>query len=76
MHPMHNAGMKLSDYLTKQGITDAAFAEQIGMSQSQVSRLRRGKCSPSFATIRRVAKATNNKVRLADWFAVNVVEAA
>lgn len=62
--------MKLSDYLTKQKLTDAAFSEAVGMSQSQISRLRRNKSKPSFSTIKLIAEKTKNKVRAQDWYAV------
>lgn len=59
--------MTLSDYLTKTKETDAAFGKRCGISQSQISRLKRGICRPSWEAVSKIAAATGNKVKLADW---------
>lgn len=64
---MHNACMTLDQYLTKTGETDAAFAGRAGLSQTQINRLKRGVSSPSFASIKKIAKASGGKVKFADW---------
>lgn len=71
--------MTLDEYLTtfqrddgKVGLSDAAFGERCGMSQSQVSRLRNSKSRPSFEAIDAIRLATGGKVSPNDWF----VEAA
>jgi len=64
---VHNACMTLDQYLTKTGETDAAFASRAGLSQTQINRLKRGISSPSFETIKKIAKASKGKVKFADW---------
>lgn len=59
--------MKLSQYLSKTGQTDAAFATEVGLSQSQVSRLRRGKSMPSWNVVPLIEKATDGAVTAADF---------
>lgn len=59
--------MTLDQYLTKTGETDAAFAGRAGLSQTQINRLKRGISSPSFETIKKIAKASKGKVKFADW---------
>jgi transcriptional regulator with XRE-family HTH domain len=64
--------MTLDDYLTRQRskdpkLTDAAFGEQVGLSQSQISRLRRGEARPSLAAVERIHRATRGKVSARDF---------
>jgi len=61
-----NAAMKLDLYLKENGLTDAAFGERIGLSQSQVSRIRRGLSWPSKEVIASIASATSNAVTAND----------
>lgn len=60
-------GMTLSDYLEKKRITDAAFAATVGMSQSQVNRLKNGRSRPSWEAIAAIEKATKGKVTANDF---------
>ncbi len=39
----------------KRGISQAVLAEELGMHESQVSRLENGKTNPTIRTLRRVA---------------------
>jgi transcriptional regulator with XRE-family HTH domain len=70
--------MTLDDFLATakddngKPLSDAAFGERCGMSQSQISRLRNGKSKPSFETIEAIRAATGGAVSPNDWF----VEAA
>lgn len=66
MHLMHLYGMKLETYLKKNGMTDAAFGERIGVSQSQVSRIRRGLSWPSKDVLTSIAEVTGNAVTAND----------
>jgi transcriptional regulator with XRE-family HTH domain len=66
MHPMHYGCMKLETYLKKKKMTDAAFGALIGLSQSQVSRIRRGLSWPSKETLIAIAAVTNNSVTVSD----------
>ena len=58
--------MKLKDYLQQIGITDAAFGELVGVSQSQISRIKRGRSKPSLSVAVAIEKATKQKVRAND----------
>lgn len=77
MHPVHTDGMRLSDYFALDDkLTDAAFAGRVGMSQSQINRLRRGASSPDWETIEKIKGATDGQVTADDWAAQAVERAA
>lgn len=59
--------MKLSKYLTDNDITDAAFAARVGLSQSHVSRLKRGVSMPSWDAVAAIEKATKGAVKADDF---------
>lgn len=59
--------MRLNQYLSNRKLTDAAFAALVGMSQSQVNRLRRGLSQPSWDTVAAIEKATAGKVSASDF---------
>lgn len=59
--------MKLNAYLAEQGLTRAAFAERIGVSAVQVSRLCTGANLPSLVLAARIHDVTGGRVSLADW---------
>lgn len=67
MHLMHKRGMNLHQYLTETEETDAAFGARAGLSQSQISRLRRGVSQPSFDAIKKIAVASGGKVPAEAW---------
>jgi transcriptional regulator with XRE-family HTH domain len=67
MRRMHIWRMTLAEYLKHTKESDAAFGHRASLSQSQVSRLRRGMSRPSWATIDQIAKATGKKVTANDW---------
>lgn len=60
--------MKLSAYLAAEGLTDADFAERIGVNRSTVSRLRRTGQRPAFDTLNAIAAATGGKVTADDFW--------
>jgi transcriptional regulator with XRE-family HTH domain len=60
--------MTLKEYLTNRPITDAEFGALIGVSQSQVTRIKNGQTSPSLAVIVAIEKATGGDVRANDIF--------
>ena len=47
----------LDDFLIEKGLTQSAFAEKIGVKQSQVSEWLRGKAKPGYDTLRRMSLA-------------------
>jgi DNA-binding transcriptional regulator YdaS (Cro superfamily) len=58
--------MTLDQYLSESGETNTAFSARVGISQSQIGRLRRG-WKPSWDTIVAIEKATGGKVQPNDW---------
>ncbi len=59
--------MKLDEFLTSRKLTDSAFGEMIGRSQSTISRIRRGETLPDWETVRRITEATNGAVMANDF---------
>jgi len=59
--------MHLSDYMTRNKLTDDDVAEAIGRTRVSVSRYRRGLIRPSWDVIEAIRALTNNKVRFEDW---------
>lgn len=62
--------MTLDQFLSKSPLTDEAFGQLIGCSQSQVSRLRRGESAPSTERIARIRDVTDGEVTFDDWYPV------
>lgn len=60
--------MKLKDYLALANLTEAAFAEQIGVSQAAVNRYCRGLRQPRRGHMQAIERATNGAVSPADFF--------
>lgn len=67
MLPVHIPPMTLNDYLDETKETDTAFAVRVGLSQSQVGRLRRNVSKPSWDAIVAIETATEGKVQPNDW---------
>jgi hypothetical protein len=60
--------MKLHQYLLENKITSERFARKVRVSGSSVSKWRAGyRKRPRDEHIKRIAKATGNKVQYADW---------
>jgi transcriptional regulator with XRE-family HTH domain len=66
---VHIVAMTLTEYLRENSLSETAFADRAGISQSQVNRLRSGKCRPSFEAIEAIKNATDGRVSPNDWFA-------
>lgn len=62
--------MKLSDYLKVNGMTDAAFAEIIGVDRSSVTRMRARGQIPSAPVMQEIAAKTNGEVTANDFFGI------
>lgn len=60
--------MKLRRYREKMGIGFADAAEQLGISESQLSRIETGKCRPRAALVKRIAEWTEGAVRAGDFY--------
>lgn len=58
--------MTLEQYLRENGLTDAAFGELVNVSQSQISRIRRGVSWPSKDVVSAIEEATRGAVTAND----------
>jgi DNA-binding transcriptional regulator YdaS (Cro superfamily) len=68
VHRMHKERMMtLNEYLEKSGESDGEFAAKVGLSPSQISRLRRGVSKPSWDGIVAIEKVTGGQVQPNDW---------
>lgn len=61
--------MKLETYLSERSISDATFAQAIGVDRSSISRMRRGQI-PSKDVMVKIADATGGKVTANDFFGI------
>lgn len=59
--------MKLALYLHDNKISDEAFGQLIGLSQSQVNRIRREVSKPTLEMVAKISVATNKKVSFEDF---------
>lgn len=60
--------MKLRNWMKKNGVRQDAFAEEIGVTQSALSKLCCGSRTPLAETMRRIAIATKGEVMPNDFF--------
>ena len=69
--------MKLETYLRENSLTDEAFASRIGISQYQVSRIKRDKSWPTRDVMKRIAEVTDGAVTANDFAGIeSLAEAA
>lgn len=66
--------MKLETYLKENGLTDEAFGSLASLSQSQISRIKRGKSWPTKEAMERIFTVSNGEVTPNDF--VPLTEAA
>lgn len=59
--------MKLAEYLSQEKLTDEAFGALVGMSQSQISRIKRGVSRPSWENLAAIERVTGSSVTAADF---------
>jgi transcriptional regulator with XRE-family HTH domain len=60
--------MTLADYLSRENLKDATFAEQCGVDRTTIMRIREGKTKPSHALMQKIAEETGGLVRPDDYF--------
>jgi len=60
--------MKITDWLTKNNISDADFAERIGVSRQALWRYKAGDRIPKRSILDRIKDETGGDVRPADFF--------
>lgn len=58
---------KLDDYLRSNDLTNAAFAQKLGVSEATVSRVRNGKQTPSWDLIIGISTATDGAITPNDF---------
>ena len=66
----HVPCMNLRTYLKLYGLSEMAFAQQIGVASTTINRLVRGKTKPSFVLVQRIFKATDSTITPNDLFDV------
>ena len=59
--------MTLDSYLTGAGLTEAAFGVLVGLSQSQINRIRTGRSWPPRDVAERIREVTAGKVTPDDF---------
>jgi len=59
--------MKLAEYLSQEKLTDEAFGALVGMSQSQISRIKRGVSRPSWENLASIERVTGSLVTATDF---------
>jgi len=57
----------LDDYMKREKVSDADLSAEIGRDRSIVSRLRRGKITPTLEIAAAIEKATDGRVPMASW---------
>ena len=68
--------MDLKTYISEQGCSLHTFGQQVGVTQSAVSRWLCGNRSPSPAMMRKIMEATNGAVTPNDFFELPTKEDA
>lgn len=59
--------MQLADYLSANNIMPSAFATQVGVDKSTVSRWLDGSLRPGWESLKRIAKCTGGQVTANDF---------
>jgi transcriptional regulator with XRE-family HTH domain len=59
--------MKLSDWLSREGLTALAFASRIERSHTTIGRLLKGETRPDWETLQRIHAATGGEVTANDF---------
>ena len=60
--------MKLDTYLSENKIRPTAFAVNIGVSPSTITRVLKGERSPGFDLVMKIKAATDGAVAADDWY--------
>jgi predicted transcriptional regulator len=60
--------MKLSDYISENKLTQAAFGKLIGVSQAAIDRYLRGERNPHKKYMKRIIKVTGGQVKPNDFY--------
>lgn len=74
MHIVHNRAMNaLHDYLIKAAYTQKRFADAVGVDQSVISKLSRGRTSPGLDLAVKIERATGGAVPASSWVEIDPV---
>ena len=65
--PEYGYGMKLKDYLAKVNMRPTAFAREIGVAPTTVTRWIRGHRHPEMRAVQKIIKATRGRVTANDF---------
>lgn len=76
MHLKQDGGMKLSEYLSENKISDLAFAERIKRDPVTVWRLRTERTRPDWPTVEKIIEETGGAVTANDFVSAPQGEAA
>lgn len=63
----HGAGMTITEYLAREGLSHAEFARRLGVEQSTVSRWVSGERRPEWPQLARLRKVTGGAVQPNDF---------
>lgn len=66
--------MTLDEYLSKQTISSAKFADLVGVDRAYITRLRQGIGNPTKAVMERIIAASGGQVTPADLLATSELE--
>lgn len=61
--------MTLDQYLSEQDMKPSAFAAELGVAPSTITRIVRGERAPGFQLVMKIMEKTGGKVSAADWYA-------
>jgi len=64
---IHKGRMKLSEFMTKAGLTDGELAAQVKRDRSNVLRWRKGETRPDFEALLAIEEITKGKVTARDF---------
>ena len=60
--------MTLAEWMTRNGLGDQDVAERVGVDRTTISRVRRGKGTPSGALVAALLKLSGGKIDAASFF--------
>jgi DNA-binding XRE family transcriptional regulator len=66
--------MKLGQWMQTKGLTEAAFAAKVGVSQATINRIRRGVNFPAWPLAMAIAVVTEGRVKPNDFLPDDYVE--
>lgn len=71
---MHISGMKLADWLTKNGRTASWLAEQVGRDRSFITKVKNSEALPSIVVAAEIQRVTDGEVTAVDYLPERAVQ--